>query len=289
MTIKKFFSFIYSTEDEITHILASLPLYYKSWSKEKRDKVTGKVRLKGGEPMYRSFNMSTGRLRAIQNILHENFFSKIEYPEYVQGSISGRSAVLNAKMHQGNKYKFQTDIADFFPSITTEIAINALIKQGIGIKVATLIANLCTYKNQLPQGCPTSSDLANLVFFHLADKKIADYCEEYDITFTRYMDDLTFSAEKDFQDKIPKLIGFIHKTSLKISPKKTTFRTSPTTITGIQIKQNGIIPPPEHFLKLEDPTRKQESKEGLKQYAEHIKKVSKTPKAFIVYKQTKKA
>jgi RNA-directed DNA polymerase len=63
-----------------------------------------------------------------------------------------------------------------------------------------LIANLCCYNGCLPQGAPTSPTLTNLVCQRL-DKKLYKYAKSINATYSRYADDITFSANKPVFDE----------------------------------------------------------------------------------------
>lgn len=56
-------------------------------------------------------------------------------------------------------------------------------------------ARLCTLNGFLPQGAPTSPLLSNLVFAPL-DWKIMALCQDWELTYTRYSDDLFFSGAR---------------------------------------------------------------------------------------------
>ncbi len=60
----------------------------------------------------------------------------------------------------------------------------------------------------MPQGTPTSSYLANIVELGF-DEKLLEVCNENNITYNRYVDDLTFSVKQDFQELIMRFIGSI--------------------------------------------------------------------------------
>ena len=66
---------------------------------------------------------------------------------------------------------------------------------GYDKPVATLLAKLCTLRGHLPQGAPSSPALANLVMGRF-DEIVCAYCDERGIIYTRYSDDLTFSADR---------------------------------------------------------------------------------------------
>src|SRR5690606_10788268 len=101
--------------------------------------------------------------------IQKNILLKIDLPNYAFGAVKGKDNVDNAKQHQGKKYKFTTDLKDFFPSITNKAVNEMFVSQGFSHKVSGLLTKLTTYKGKIPQGAPTSSTLANLVFIKTGD------------------------------------------------------------------------------------------------------------------------
>lgn len=67
------------------------------------------------------------------------------------------------------------------------------------------IIDLCTYNGYTAQGFPTSPVLANIVLRGF-DKTMAEYCEEHDITYTRYADDLAYSSKTLPKEQLRDLI-----------------------------------------------------------------------------------
>ena len=108
--------------------------------------------------------------------------------------IPERDIILNARPHVGRRVVICMDIKDFFPSVKWYAVY--LVFVGIGYKkdVAGMLAHLCTLRDSLPQGAPTSPMLSNLVLRRI-DNKIASFCEKKGVTYTRYADDLTFSMD----------------------------------------------------------------------------------------------
>ena len=56
---------------------------------------------------------------------------------------------------------------------------------------------MTTVNWKLPTGAPTSAHIANACFQPL-DNFIRTYCNNFDINYSRYMDDMTFSADEKF-------------------------------------------------------------------------------------------
>lgn len=53
---------------------------------------------------------------------------------------------------------------------------------------------MVTLEGKVPQGAITSPTLSNIVFRQL-DLRIYKYCKKFNITYTRYADDLLFSSD----------------------------------------------------------------------------------------------
>lgn len=218
--------------------------YDKQFYREKQE-----VReLKNGKLKTRILNPSIGRLKLLQTRIKENILDHIQFPGFIKGGLKGCSNITNASNHLGSKYKFTTDIKGFFPSIKSAQVYKSFSNLGITPDVARLLTILTTYKGHLPQGTPTSSHLANLVFLEI-DKKIFEYCQKKGITYTRYIDDITLSAPFDFQVELDALINYITQEGFKISSRKTQYRHI-LEITGVSTGNNKLKPNKKFYLKL---------------------------------------
>jgi RNA-directed DNA polymerase len=86
------------------------------------------------------------------------------------------------------------DIRDFFGSVTRERVYRTYRRVGYSPQIAQLLTVLTTLDGVLPQGAPTSPDLANHTAYHL-DVRLAHFATRNILTYTRYADDLTFSGD----------------------------------------------------------------------------------------------
>lgn len=124
----------------------------------------------------------------------------------VHGFVTGRSIVSNARHHlDGAPYHLlNLDLQDFFPSINFYRVRGVFRKQPflLGHDVATVLAQMCTYRNELPQGAPTSPAISNLVCRSL-DRDLIALARRHRSTFTRYADDLTFSFSVRETSRLP--------------------------------------------------------------------------------------
>lgn len=64
------------------------------------------------------------------------------------------------------------------------------------------VIKLCLYEGSTPQGFPTSPVLANIVMRDF-DKKVTKWCEDREIRYTRYADDLAFSHGSKSEGGMP--------------------------------------------------------------------------------------
>lgn len=232
---------------EIQSIIQNIDSYYREKIIIKYDEF-GKPKLdKDGKAQVRIINPSINRLKVIQKRIQKNILLKIKLPTYAYGAVKGRDNVDNAKQHQGKKYKFTTDLKDFFPSITNKEVNKMLVNQGFSYQIASIITKLTTYQGRIPQGAPTSSTLANLVFMKTGDL-LHKYALQNNLTFTSFVDDITFSSANDFKLKVPEILEIITK-DYKISHKKTNYSRSPN-ITGLHPMNNHLKLPNSFMDKL---------------------------------------
>src|SRR5690606_32967363 len=100
---------------------------------------------------------------------------------------------------------------------------------------------LTTWKYELPQGTPTSSHLANLVFLE-TDFRLIELCNQNNIVYTRYVDDLTFSSSICFKHLLNDILYIVISGGFKISYRKTKYEGFQN-ITGIDVFNNYIDAP----------------------------------------------
>lgn len=262
---------------EIRSILNNIDKHYREKIIVKTDKF-GKPKLDNkGRPKQRIINPSINRLKVIQKRIQKNILLKLHMPDYAYGAVKGRDNVSNAKKHQGKKYKFTTDLKDFFPSITNKSVYEMFVGEKFSHEVASLLTKLTTYKGKIPQGAPTSSTLANLVFRKTGDI-LDNFSKENGLTFTSFVDDMTFSSPNDFKEIVPEILDVI-TADFKISHKKTNYSRNPN-ITGLHPMNNHLKLPDSFMEKYRERDEKSpEQKAGILRYKEKIEIVNYGKKA----------
>ena len=113
----------------------------------------------------------------------------------VHGFALGKDIVSNAAHHTPRRYVLNVDLKDFFLSITFRRVRGMLMAKPyfLGSSAATVIAQLCTFDEKLPQGAPTSPVITNMVCGRF-DAHLKALAKTYRCNYTRYADDITFST-----------------------------------------------------------------------------------------------
>ena len=150
----------------------------------------------------------------------------------------------NAEVHRFNSYMITIDIKQFYQSTKREFVYLAFKKQfGQTDDVASLLADLVTYKGHIPTGTATSQLIAFWAYKQTFER-LHKLCLSQKITMTVWVDDITFSSNKPFpKDWIKNVGNIVNSVSLTIKEEKTK-KYSPNeykVATGSAISPNGIV------------------------------------------------
>ncbi len=226
---------------EIKKLLENIDNKYNVWTEVKTDKLNNPKTYLDGTLKKRTFRNPSTLLKEIQKRIRLNIINKVSLPSNVHGFVKKKSNITNAKEHQGNKYIFETDLQEFYPNIGFQRVYDIFIELGYSTHISHWLTKLTTKDNELPQGSPTSPGISNLIFLK-TDNKLNEFCKTNSIKYTRYADDLTFSSQQDFGDKIQEILNIVINDNFKISRRKTLYDSNQT-ITGIQPFLNKIDAP----------------------------------------------
>ncbi len=254
--------------NKIKSTINSLDSFYREWEKPKLNQ-DGTPRIKNGEVQTRIITESFGLLKLIQKRINDRILKDIKLPSCVLGGVSPYSNVNNAERHLGKIFHFQSDLSNFFPSVHYTQVYKTIKKNGYSPDVSRLITRLVTRDGKLPQGTPTSTSIANIVLAPL-DRQLIKLFNKANVTYTRWVDDLSFSASYDFSKRVPEIIELIKNFGFKINHRKTFYKIGPVKITGIITKNNTLLIPKSIFAKLHDKNISQEAREGLLRYIENV-------------------
>ncbi len=175
---------------------------------------------------FRTITAPNSGLKSIQRCINHILQSIFVVHPSALGFVAGKSIVDNAKVHIGQKYVYNIDLKDFFPSIKSGrvLACLKLPPFSLNDEAASLITDLCCHEGVLPQGAPTSPILTNIVCRRL-DWRLSKLAKRYDLRYSRYADDITFSGMKNLfyedGDFVKELHHFIEKEGFSINESKT--------------------------------------------------------------------
>jgi len=189
-------------------------------------------------------------LKTVQKAIHTRIFGSAIFPSYLSGGIKGRSTKSHAQPHVGSEILVNEDISNFFPSITQVQAWNLFVHGfGFAPKVGELLAKLQTLEGSIPQGAPTSGDVANLVMFR-TEPKLVQELESKGFHYLRFVDDISMSTHRDnvdtsqLTDVISMVISNIRHHALQVNRGKhsITRKGRQMTAVGHLVNRNLSIP-----------------------------------------------
>ena len=149
-----------------------------------------------------------GLLRQMQAALLPMLQQAYRAHPSAHGFVHARSVVSNAREHTGQRLVLNVDLKDFFPSINFGRVRGLFLKPpfSAGPAAAAVLAQICTHKNGLPQGAPTSPVLSNLIAATL-DRRLTRLARESRMRYSRYADDITLSTN---QPVLPPIVAEHH-------------------------------------------------------------------------------
>ena len=164
----------------------------------------------------------------------------------------GRSAYTAILKHANSKYFFQTDIQDFFYSITSQNIENILDANLSDIPICDIstfkyqLLNLVTVNNILPVGFPTSPNISNTCLY-IFDNALENYCLKQGIIYTRYSDDIILSSNENnlnnIQDIVSEKLNYFFGDRFQLNPHKTkhTHKGKKVKLLGMVILPSGKV------------------------------------------------
>ena len=171
-------------------------------------------------------------LMRVQRWLLRNVLNNLTYHQSSHAYQNGKSILTCATQHIGARWLIKFDLHSFFDTITEDRVYKVFRDLGYGNLISFEMARICThlcvpqlkhgkkkkdvypvipeYQNNslgsLPQGAPTSGALANYIAKPL-DIELTKIAIDNGLVYTRYSDDLTFSAIEFDRDRAKELIA----------------------------------------------------------------------------------
>ncbi|MCA9074314.1 MAG: RNA-directed DNA polymerase [Planctomycetaceae bacterium] len=167
-------------------------------------------------------------LKMVQRRILRDILDHVPPHPAAHGFVTGRSIRTNAEPHVGKSVLLKFDLQNFYPSVRYSRVVAIFRSVGFSREVAIWLGRLTTsaipaslkypqddpsalwmyYPRHLPQGACTSPALANLSAFAL-DVRLTGLARKYDVHYTRYADDLTFSGTGRFGGALSEFIPLV--------------------------------------------------------------------------------
>jgi RNA-directed DNA polymerase len=192
----------------------------------------------GGE---REITMPFPALIEMQYWIFNNVLTKMSINSSAHGFAYKKSIITNSKIHVGQKELLKVDLKDFFTSISINRIIDVFKQLGYTHKIAFYLASICSYDGYLPQGAPTSPILSNIISRQM-DERLIRFAKKFNLRYTRYADDLTFSGENLPAKFISYIADIITSEGFEININKTRLykNSGKRIVTGISVCENEI-------------------------------------------------
>lgn len=233
----------------LAHLTGAEYLYLRSIVQRQIDPYTVFSRPKREPGKVRTIASPSPVLMDIQRWLLSNVFERVRPHQASYAYQPGRSAVQCAKRHLGATWLLKFDLHDFFHCVDEQAAYRVLQTVGYNKLISFEIARICTrlpdgetraftrvkyptiasYPGRapgfLPQGAPTSGAIANLAA-HALDDRLWQVADRYDLVYTRYADDMTFSTLRHLDRVtvtrcIADITKAVHQSHFRVHRKKT--------------------------------------------------------------------
>ncbi|HEY3940006.1 MAG TPA: retron St85 family RNA-directed DNA polymerase [Bryobacteraceae bacterium] len=180
------------TDAELAKLIRSAPKRYKVFEIPKRS-----------PGQFRTIAQPAREVKLLQYWVITNILAKL--PVHRSATAYRKTVGLadNARPHLHSRYLLKLDFRDFFPSIRArdfEIYMDTPSPSWDEEDVKLLCRILFwTPKGEralrLSIGAPSSPILSNILLYHF-DHQVAEACERLGVTYTRYADDMSFSANE---------------------------------------------------------------------------------------------
>jgi len=188
-----------------------------------------------------------GLLKEVHDRIKRKLLLRVNFPEYLTGSLKGKDYVVNALLHVGSKIVISEDVEAFFPS-TSENLIFGIWKHFFGFsdEVAQVLTKLTTKDGELPQGAKTSSYLANLAFWNI-EYALYEDLRIQGMVYSRYVDDICISSKSyltnaDKSKIIARVYGMLRGCGYSAKRKKHEIATSRMRMAVTKLTVNGRNP-----------------------------------------------
>ncbi|NBK99444.1 MAG: RNA-directed DNA polymerase [Erysipelotrichia bacterium] len=194
------------------------------------------------------------KLKQIHRFINKTVLEFADYNSDVVFSYRKGVSIRDAvEKHSSNNIFFQTDFSNFYRSIhlsNVESSLNNQLSDtlisDIGFYINRII-ELTVVDNHIPAGFATSPLLSNICLFDF-DKELLKYCNDNNLTYTRYSDDIIISGVNDvfvesIKDLIKNLLAKYVNKDIHLNDSKTRINKKGHSfkLLGFSILPNGMV------------------------------------------------
>lgn len=227
----------------VERIMRTAPSRYKTYRIPKRTEG------------YREISQPAVEVKALQRGLIEILLRELPIHEAATAYRAGMSIKDNALRHAGDGPILKMDFKDFFPSIkprdwTAYCKQTDALTDSMDIQLTSLLMFHQPKGSsvlRLAIGAPSSPFLSNALLFDF-DQAITDAVAKDHVTYTRYADDLTFSAPRtgylvNVEKSVRAALRGLEYPRLTVNDAKTTrvTRKYGRKVTGVTLTNDGAI------------------------------------------------
>lgn len=199
----------------------------------------------------RSIQNPEYRLKNVQRIILSKFLVPIPLGPHIGAYVPGRSCMSTAQQHVKKGVIISMDIKNFFPAVKRAMIRRYFNYVGYPHRVSSLLADLLTFADFVPQGAPTSGAIANLVADNRFDGNILEDLKKFDPrwVYTRYSDDIDIShPESQNREQVRGIIELVKKRiqdagfQVNDEKTKTEHRWNRQKVLGVVVNEKPNIP-----------------------------------------------
>lgn len=228
---------------DLVRIMNRAPVMYKTYEIAKRS---------GG---MREISQPAREVKFVQRALINVLLKNLPVHASATAYRPDRSILHNALPHAGDGPILKIDLKDFFTSIRSMDWVSYCRDQDVGLseEEIQLTARLLFHKRKggrvltLAIGAPSSPVISNILMYKF-DQLILDNLENDKVVYTRYADDMTFSAPRTgylngVMKTVASTIRGMRYPKVSINRKKTTHVTRKfgRTVTGLTLSNDGRV------------------------------------------------
>ena len=203
-----------------------------------------KVKIPKKNGSFRELNVPDEVLKKIQRAIADKILAYEPISQYAQAYKAGASVQRNASHHVEKKKILKLDIKHFFDSILyVTVKDKCFPAERFSEPIRILLSMLCYNREALPQGAPSSPVITNIIMRDF-DEKVGRFCDDRNISYTRYCDDMTFSGDFDEEPIIEFVKAELFAYGYLLNNKKTSVLSfsKRQVVTGVVVNEKMTAP-----------------------------------------------